>query len=62
MNEDRQLMLEWKNEKAVLMQKLQIQEMYISEAKEREENLRKMNEAFMNTIQMPNNENVGQKM
>jgi len=36
--------------------------MYISEAKEREENLRKMNEAFMNTIQMPNNENVVQKM
>ncbi|CAK79886.1 unnamed protein product (macronuclear) [Paramecium tetraurelia] len=61
MNDERIQFLEWKNEKAILQQKIQIQEMFIQEAKEREENLRKMNEIFINTLNQQQNENVVQK-
>ncbi|CAD8072176.1 unnamed protein product [Paramecium sonneborni] len=61
MNDERIQFLEWKNEKAILQQKIQIQDMYIQEAKEREENLRKMNEIFINTLNQQQNENVVQK-
>ncbi|CAD8149111.1 unnamed protein product [Paramecium octaurelia] len=61
MNDERIQFLEWKNEKAILQQKIQIQEMYIQEAKEREENLRKMNEIFINTLNSQQHENVVQK-
>ncbi|CAD8101924.1 unnamed protein product [Paramecium primaurelia] len=61
MNDERIQFLEWKNEKAILQQKIQIQEMYIQEAKEREENLRKMNDIFINTLNQQQNGNVVQK-
>ncbi|CAD8065529.1 unnamed protein product [Paramecium primaurelia] len=61
MNEERMQFVEWKNEKAMLLQKIQIQEMYIQESKEREENLKKMNEIFINTLNQPQNENIVQK-
>ncbi|CAD8075072.1 unnamed protein product [Paramecium sonneborni] len=61
MNEERTQFVEWKNEKATLLQKIQIQEMCIQEAKQREENLRRMNEIFIKTLNQPQNENIFQK-
>ncbi len=41
---------EWKKEKAILSQKIEIMDLQLQEAKNREQNLKKMNEAFMSSI------------
>ncbi|KAM3143561.1 hypothetical protein pb186bvf_004323 [Paramecium bursaria] len=56
--DEKQLFQEWRNERAFLQQKIEIQEMYIQEAKQREENLKKMNETFLSTIMQPQGDNV----
>ncbi|EGR33631.1 hypothetical protein IMG5_047770 [Ichthyophthirius multifiliis] len=40
----------WNKEKAILCQKIELLEIQINESKMRQENLQKMNEAFMNTL------------
>ncbi|EAR86268.2 hypothetical protein TTHERM_00028520 (macronuclear) [Tetrahymena thermophila SB210] len=41
----------WNKEKAILQQQIELQDMQIKESKAREENFRKMNETFMETLQ-----------